>query len=134
MGAIRKGTKTARRPSLGLVRLGMNARFPGSDAFAQGQHWMLVLGLVIACGALWAAGTNITPVTTAKGYTLNSWQAEDGLPQMTPTAITQTRDGYLWVGTFNGLSRFDGVRFTSFTVKKTPEFLSDHIVHLFEDR
>ncbi len=83
-----------------------------------------------------SAPTSPTPATAGappKGYTLSSWQTDDGLPQMTPTAITQTRDGYLWVGTFNGLSRFDGARFTSFTAKNTPEFSSDHITHLFED-
>ncbi len=70
------------------------------------------------------------PPTT---YTLKSWDTEAGLPQMTPTAITQTRDGYLWIGTYNGLSRFDGVRFTSFTVNNTPELASDHILALHED-
>jgi ligand-binding sensor domain-containing protein/signal transduction histidine kinase len=133
--AIQEADQTAGSPEQGLVRLGMNVRFPcAHSGFANGQRqWMLALGFVIVCETLLAVATN-TPSVGPKGYTLNSWQAEDGLPQMTPTAITQTRDGYLWVGTFNGLSRFDGVRFTSFTVKNTPEFLSDHIVHLFEDR
>jgi ligand-binding sensor domain-containing protein/signal transduction histidine kinase len=67
------------------------------------------------------------------GFTLVGWNTEDGLPQMTPRAITQTRNGYLWVGTFNGLARFDGVRFTAFTVNNTPELASDSITLLFED-
>lgn len=62
------------------------------------------------------------------------WNVEDGLPQSTPRAITQTRDGYLWVGTFNGLARFDGIRFTSYTVANTPELVSDGISVLREDR
>ena len=37
-----------------------------------------------------------------------------GLPQNTVLSILQTRDGYLWVGTKGGVSRFDGVRFTTF--------------------
>ena len=72
----------------------------------------------------------LQPPTT---YTLKSWDTQAGLPQMTPTAITQTRDGYLWIGTYNGLSRFDGVRFTSFTVNNTPELASDQILALHED-
>ena len=43
-----------------------------------------------------------------------SWQTEDGLPQNLVSAIAQTRDGYLWVGTGAGLARFDGVRFRKF--------------------
>ena len=36
------------------------------------------------------------------------WQIDDGLPQNSVWAITQTHDGYLWVGTQQGLARFDG--------------------------
>ncbi|MCP4250948.1 MAG: hypothetical protein GY778_28255, partial [bacterium] len=41
-----------------------------------------------------------------------AWSIEEGLPQNTITSMVQTRDGYLWLGTFGGLARFDGVRFT----------------------
>jgi ligand-binding sensor domain-containing protein/signal transduction histidine kinase len=43
-----------------------------------------------------------------------SWQKEQGLMHSPVRALTQTRDGYLWVGTDNGLVRFDGLRFTIF--------------------
>ena len=36
----------------------------------------------------------------------------DGLLSDSVTAIIQTRDGFLWVGTSEGLARFDGVKFT----------------------
>jgi ligand-binding sensor domain-containing protein len=36
---------------------------------------------------------------------------ESGLPQNTVTTVLQTHEGYLWLGTYNGLARFDGVRF-----------------------
>ncbi|MYN24952.1 sensor histidine kinase [Duganella levis] len=39
-----------------------------------------------------------------------SWTAREGAPQMVMT-MTQTRDGWLWLGGSNGLFRFDGVRF-----------------------
>lgn len=44
-----------------------------------------------------------------------SWQTDDGLPNNYVTAITQTSDGYLWVGTQGGVVRFDGVRFSKFS-------------------
>lgn len=37
-----------------------------------------------------------------------------GLPHNTIRAITKDRDGFLWIGTKNGLSRFDGLRFKNF--------------------
>lgn len=45
-------------------------------------------------------------------YTVRNWQTDDGLPQGSVFALAQTPDGYLWVGTREGLVRFDGVRFT----------------------
>jgi ligand-binding sensor domain-containing protein len=47
--------------------------------------------------------------------------------------LLQSRDGYLWLGTLNGLVRFDGVRFTVFDENNTPGLPSSRIVHLFED-
>lgn len=41
------------------------------------------------------------------------WHATDGLPSDSVTAILQTRDGFLWVGTSSGLVWFDGVKFTA---------------------
>ena len=47
-------------------------------------------------------------------YRIDVWQTSDGLPGNTITALQQTEDGYLWIGTLNGLVRFDGIRFKSF--------------------
>ncbi|MGP8198626.1 MAG: two-component regulator propeller domain-containing protein [Limisphaerales bacterium] len=47
-------------------------------------------------------------------FTFRVWQREQGLPQNFVRALAQTRDGYLWVGSDAGVSRFDGVRFVSF--------------------
>jgi ligand-binding sensor domain-containing protein/signal transduction histidine kinase len=51
---------------------------------------------------------------SAREYLLETWQTSGGLPSNTVTAILQARDGWLWVGTTNGLARFDGMRFTTF--------------------
>lgn len=41
-------------------------------------------------------------------------------PTVRVTDIAQTPDGYLWVGTYNGLVRFDGLRFVTFDPANTP--------------
>jgi ligand-binding sensor domain-containing protein len=61
------------------------------------------------------------------------WQTEQGLPQDSVTAIVQTRDGYLWLGTYNGLVRFDGARFKIFDTSNTPVLGDNRITSLFED-
>ena len=60
------------------------------------------------------AATNSAP---AQSPIIRSWGTEVGLPQNSVNAIVQTRDGYLWLGTQDGLARFDGVRFKTYSVK-----------------
>jgi ligand-binding sensor domain-containing protein/signal transduction histidine kinase len=57
-----------------------------------------------------ASGSGTTGETP---FTFRSWQQEQGLPENYVRALTQTRDGYIWVGTDEGVSRFDGVSFFS---------------------
>jgi len=66
-------------------------------------------------------------------FIVDVWNTEDGLPQSSVIALTQTHDGYLWLGTLNGLARFDGKTFTRFNVNNTPGLPSNRIVFLFED-
>ena len=67
-------------------------------------------------------------------YTIKVWDTEEGLPEMAVFAIMQTRDGYLWVGTGDGLARFDGVRFKRYEENDTPGISGSKVVRLFEDR
>jgi PAS domain S-box-containing protein len=74
------------------------------------------------------------PNLAEREYLITTWQTDDGLPESTVTGMVQTPDGYLWIGTFNGLARFDGVSFTVFNRATTPELLSPEIVNLHLDR
>ncbi len=60
------------------------------------------------------------------------WQ--DELPQSAVLSILQTRDGYLWLGTYEGLVRFDGVRFVVFDRQRTHDLQGTSVFHLSEDR
>jgi ligand-binding sensor domain-containing protein/signal transduction histidine kinase len=64
---------------------------------------------------------------------VDAWSTEEGLPQSSVISVIQTRDGYLWLGTLNGLVRFDGNHFTVFDENNTPGLNSDRIIYLFED-
>lgn len=78
------------------------------------------------------AGPALPLSTAASNYFTRTWQVEQGLPQNKVTAVLQTRDGYLWAGTYNGLARFDGVHFTVFNDNNQPELHSSRITSLFE--
>src|SRR5258708_14223072 len=56
----------------------------------------------------------LDPSLKLSQYVLDNWQIPQGLPQISAQAIARTPDGYLWVGTQEGLARSDGLRFVVF--------------------
>src|SRR4030095_14880129 len=62
------------------------------------------------------------------------WLTENGLPQNTVQTVLQTHDGYLWVGTQEGLARFNGTGFVIFDKTNTPQLKSNDIRALLQDR
>lgn len=74
------------------------------------------------------------PGETSSPFLVTRWTTENGLPQNSVTSIVQTPDGYLWLGTFGGLARFDGVRFTIFNSGNTPALVSNRISTLHVGR
>jgi len=68
-------------------------------------------GLMAAVFCLPACAVN--PEMLISQYAHSAWRSQDGFFNGSPWAITQTVDGYIWVGTLSGIVRFDGVRFVS---------------------
>lgn len=80
-------------------------------------------------------GTDVFALNPDRALTqarLSVWTSETGLPQNTVDAIVQTRDGYLWMGTEEGLVRFDGVRFVVSDRQTAPALRSSFVSSLFE--
>ena len=90
---------------------------------------LLAAGLGTAAPAL-----ALDPGRAITQYVHDTWYAKDGLPQNSVHAIEQTRDGYLWFGTEEGLARYDGVSFTVFDRGNTPAIRSNYTPCLTEGR
>ncbi len=94
-------------------------------------------GLLLA--SLWlCAQTGGPGLATAYGGDSSSlpfdvWEVGEGLEQDAVTAVVQTRDGYLWLGTYTGLMRFDGVHVTVFDSANTRGLENGRITSLYED-
>ncbi len=64
-------------------------------------------------------------------FRFDHWTVDEGLPQNSVYEMTQTPDGYLWMTTFDGLVRFDGVRFTVFNKAILKDLPSNRFVAVF---
>jgi signal transduction histidine kinase/ligand-binding sensor domain-containing protein len=72
--------------------------------------------LMLAC--VWLLATPARagePDRALSQYAHSAWRIQDGYLNGAPSAITQTADGYVWIGTSTGLVRSDGMRFVSWT-------------------
>jgi ligand-binding sensor domain-containing protein/two-component sensor histidine kinase len=90
----------------------------------------LVLTLRNTQFGLWL-GTATGLLRYGKDHTVRRYTTKDGLTGDHIHALMQDRDGRLWVGTFGGLSKFDGERFAS---PPGNPFTGETIWSLFEDR
>ena len=66
-------------------------------------------------------------------FAIETWRSDNGLPQDTVSAVIQTRRGYIWAGTYNGLVEFDGLRFKVFDSSNTKGLANSRITSLLED-
>ncbi len=98
---------------------------------ARWDIWISALAVFFMAGRAWGQTNLIDGV--AGGYIVTSWHIRDGLPSDRVRAVLQTHDGYIWVATFNGLARFDGVQFERFNDANTPELRNNLVNCLFED-
>jgi signal transduction histidine kinase/ligand-binding sensor domain-containing protein len=76
---------------------------------------------------------SLSTTTASAQYRFDHWTADNGLPQNSVRDIIQTRDGYLWLATLDGLVRFDGVRFTVFNKSNSPGIIINRFLQLYED-
>ena len=95
-----------------------------------------------ACGVgilFWGSNGNAQTVSNAFAakpsaeYAIETWRADNGQPQNTATAVIQTRPGYIWIGSYNGIAQFDGVRFKFFNSSNTKGLANSRVTALLED-
>ncbi len=95
---------------------------------------------VVFIAAFWVVAGGILQASTlgrlpgAPGYVHEVFGVADGLPSAGIARALQTRDGYLWLATFDGLVRFDGHRFEVFDSERVPALGSNRIFEIVEDR
>ncbi len=90
--------------------------------------------LALFCGCIAVAQERpisvrgLDPSKSIAEYRHSVWTAENGLPQNSVQTLCQTRNGYIWIGTQEGLVRFDGLNFMVFDKTNAPA-ISDKFVN-----
>ena len=104
--------------------LNRDRRFPTR---AGGRAALAALTLLLAGSG---AAHGLDPHTLLTQYRHRDLQTQDGLPNSDVQAIAQTPDGFLWLGTEEGLARFDGQRFTVFDRRTVPKLPMNSVLAL----
>ncbi len=92
--------------------------------------WSLLSAFCVLVAALPA----LPPELPLRQCVRELWQSDRGLPQNSVQSMVQSRDGYVWLATQEGLARFDGLRFTLFSKASHPQIPYNFIRSLLEDR
>jgi len=112
-GLVAKYFADGRRVLLNHGFTGMKS-IPSRKLSGRPAWFLSLLGLLLLAIAPAFADTDGGASTADAEYVVTSWTVQDGLPSARINDLVQTRDGYIWLATYNGLVRFDGVRFEKF--------------------
>lgn len=88
--------------------------------------------MLVPCVAPAQAGAR-TQAHVATHYVIDRWTTDAGLPESSVNAIMQSRDGYLWIGTYGGVVRFDGTAFVPPSARVRAAIPSPRVTTLAQD-
>ncbi len=107
-------------PSGRLCVIEKRLKNPLSKSFGIRSYRHDLVGL-FSC-LIWLIVCQASFASAVSEFNTTLWQTQEGLPNNRVLSIAQSRDGFLWVGTREGLARFDGVKFTTLKIStNTPQ-------------
>ncbi|HEY2153869.1 MAG TPA: two-component regulator propeller domain-containing protein [Vicinamibacterales bacterium] len=77
-----------------------------------------------------ATALAVDPDKRITQYAHTGWRSQDGVFAGTPFAIVQTPEGYIWIGTADGILQFDGVHFVRWTPGNGQRLPNSEVLHL----
>ncbi len=87
--------------------------------------------LVLACRVAAAFVFGMPVALAGQAHDFRSYSALEGLPQTQVLALRQDAHGYIWIGSYGGLTRYDGSEFRTYT--KADGLSSNSITELTHD-
>lgn len=96
------------------------------------RKWFCLLGTILVGSVLFGAVQVQAKEVEKEEYVVTVYNEQNGLPTGEANTVLQTQDGYIWIGSYGGLIRYDGTRFINFS--QTDDGISSSSVRaLFED-
>jgi ligand-binding sensor domain-containing protein len=96
------------------------------------REYVYLAALLLYIAVLSSPGFTLDPSLDIHQYNLAVFTTNNGLPQNSVLTVLQTSDGFLWMGTYEGLARFDGLHFKIFDSSTTQEIISNRIRCILE--
>ena len=91
------------------------------------------IGLIVLFSSVAFANRSFSNDPFLNDFVSKNWTASDGLPGNAVTDVLQTSNGYIYLGTYDGLVRFDGVDFLTINRNTNDKFAFISARTLFED-
>ncbi|RFF29201.1 AraC family transcriptional regulator [Wenzhouxiangella sediminis] len=108
-------------------------RFAWQVVFCMPVNRLGLIALFICfCDLMTGAPAQARPEWLSEGYLLDRWTNADGLPVNGTTDVLMGKHGYLWVATFDGLVRFDGHRFKTYSAGSHPGLPGNRLTRLIQ--
>src|SRR6266576_4651440 len=103
----------------------VDSTLPRATCTSRARDFDVPRSFLVCVLSVWltlSAAHALDPNKRLTQYAHTAWRIQDGFFPNTPFWVSQTRDGYLWVGGASGALRFDGVRFTPWSapIASTP--------------
>lgn len=89
--------------------------------------------LILFSGISFTQIIQFDPQKSITQYLIKSWTIDDGLASNALRNIIQTQDGYIWIASYDGIIRFDGIDFHTYNSFNTKSLFTDAIKVLHED-
>jgi ligand-binding sensor domain-containing protein len=80
------------------------------------------------------AQMNLDPQKSLSQFGVDFWTADKGLPSVAVNKVLQSRNNYIWLGTYDGLLRFDGATFMLYNSGNVNSFTINDVITMHEDR
>ena len=95
---------------------------------------LALLGCSVLTFFISAPAAGLNPDRQISQYAHTAWRVQDGFLASFSLALTQTKDGYLWIGTQSGILRFDGVRFVPWSTPDNERLQHSNVISLLGSR